>query len=159
MVLVPELDVVIVHMADLDKGGVGDLEGIQLMDRIFAARISGPSNDSKLGELRREPLGKETNPRLRANLSALDAVAVNNLQGLYRLSPRQALKFYEYDKRMFVQTIGLPYPDIEVFVAEDGSLQTPIVDVVFTPDKALEHKPTSIEMQFRGRTMTATRED
>ena len=67
------------------------------------------------------------------------------------------LRLYKYDKRLFIQPLGMARPDAEVFVVSDGTLRSPLVNLIIRPIKNGDKKIDSLEMTFGGRTLTGKR--
>jgi CubicO group peptidase (beta-lactamase class C family) len=157
MVLVPKLQVIVVHLADTDAGrGVDDSQVNQLLEKIFAARENGPIGQSSLKSLAAESLDVAP-PAALSVLDPIHADARRNLQGRYMISDQQGLRFYEFKERMFVEAIGFPLPDVELFLSSDGLLRNPLVNAAFSPQGGLVNPPQAIGFDFQGRELTAQR--
>jgi CubicO group peptidase (beta-lactamase class C family) len=160
MVLVPELDVIIVHLADTDAGdGVPDNRVAELMNLILEARSEGPLGGSDLAEVTPEKLSGTAPAQIERDLSPVSGELVSEVEGTYLISEKVGIRLYEFNKRLFAQPIGMPLPDVEVFLAKDGSLHSPIANVEFEPVMANGVKATKLKMTFRGRTQTGQRVD
>jgi len=158
MVLFPELDLMIVHRADTDTGrGVTDQDVRKLMDMILGARKGTPSRFADLGPVREEKLTDKEPKPLRNDYLAVSKKRRSKLVGRFMFSENTGMKLYEFRKRLFLQPVGMPLTDAEVFEVSDGSLRSPLVDLIIEPIESNGKKIDSIKMSFRGQTVTGKR--
>ena len=158
MVLFPELDVLIVQLADTDAGsGVSGRDGVKLLDMIIGARKGNPASDAALGRLRVKKLSGKSPEPLRNDLQAVPENRRTALEGRYAFSEKTGIRLYQFDGRLFAQPIGMRLTDIEVFQASDGTLRSPVASPVFEPIPGLDGPVTALRMTFRGRTQTGKR--
>jgi len=157
MVLFPEIDVVVVHLADTDAGeGVSDAYVGELMDRILSAR-SGPRQGRQvLGAVRKEKLS-DTAPLPIENLSPVPAGMLAKVTGIYMFDEKRGIKLYAFEGRLFGRTVGIPLPDVELFVAHDGSFRSPVASVKIEQGPVSGGRVGEVTMSFAGRSAVAKR--
>ena len=150
MVLFPEIDVIIVHLANTDASrGVGGRQLRELLTMIVDARQSAPADDCALKDVEVALLKSAPESFSNARFETVSEEEIGALTGVYEVSPQISFKLYEFDNRLFAQPIGLPYPDVELFKLENGSFGNPITPVVFRAGKTKD----SIAITFEGRTV------
>lgn len=156
MVLIPDLDVLVVHLADTDNGrGVSDRSVEKLMALIIDARTGEPSPDLKLEPVKVKKLsGKSPLP-----LPSLKSVSPQDrarLKGRY-MAGGLGLRLYQHSDRLFAQPIGQPLNDVEVFLSQDGSLQSPIASLKIEPVSNNDKSVDALRLTFRGQTVSLKR--
>ena len=158
MILFPKLDLLIVHRTDTDQGrGASGRDVYQLMNMIIASRKRKSADDANIGPVQVKPLsGKKPIP-LRKDYSAVPENQISLSAGTYMFNKDLGLRLYKYDKRLFIQPLGMARPDAEVFVVSDGTLRSPLVNLIIRPIKNGDKKIDSLEMTFGGRTLTGKR--
>ncbi|MEZ5426264.1 MAG: serine hydrolase [Pyrinomonadaceae bacterium] len=158
MVLIPDLDLLIVHLADTDSGpGVGDQQVYQLMNKILAAKKGRVSGKSKLGPVRVKALSEKEPEPLRRDFKTVSAGSRRALEGRYMFNEKTGIRFYQFEDRLFLQPVGMPFPDAEVFEVADGSLRSPLVDFIVRPVRNGKETVETVEMTFLGETRTGRR--
>ena len=149
MVLIPDLDLVVVLLADTDNGrGVSERSVESLMDLILASRTGKPSPEFGLGPVKAKNL-TDVEPITMPNLSAVSAKNRSMLEGRY-MAGDFGLRLYQHNDRLFAQPIGQPLNDVEVFSMSDGSLSTPLVKLKITPVPSQGKKFAALNLMFRG---------
>ena len=157
--LIPDLDIVIVHLANTDTAeGVPDRSAEKLLDLILQARGKGPSGGEALKEVSAEEIGSPP-PVLDLDLRPIAKEKIDKLAGKYMVSDKIGIRLYEHDDRLFAEPVGMGLPDVEVLSGKDGALSSPLVDVVFKPQKDADGSYAGLSMTFRGRTMIGRRTD
>lgn len=157
MVIIPDAGIVIVHLADTDRGrGISGANQLKLLQKIMAAKTGDADASATLGEVRSKRLKRQPTQLSKADYVTLDEDQIANIVGTYSVAGNVKMKFYEHDDRLFVQPIGLPYPDVELLQRNDGILGNPVVPIEFKRHPA-EAKIKKIEFTFEGRTMTCLR--
>jgi hypothetical protein len=157
MVLFPELDLVIVHLADTDRGrGLRDSDVTKLMDRILGARKT-KRGTSKLESVSVEKLSDKNPIPIRSDYSLLTDKQRDALEGTYMFTEQEGMTLYPYEKRLFLQPIGMPLNDVEVLQVSDGSLRSPLVSLVVEPVFNDEMTVDEIQVTFRGQKMNGKR--
>jgi len=144
MVLVPELDLAIVHRVDTDRGAsMSDDRVAGLIESIFAART--PASESAwslrnedrpvaLVPLRPAPLGPPgSGPAAYVQPLPVPESVQGQVVGTYTGANGAAVQLFTRDGRLFAHR-DVPIPsEVELFAAEDGSLFSPEAPVRLTP--------------------------
>ncbi|MCO6512135.1 MAG: serine hydrolase [Aridibacter famidurans] len=158
MVLFPEIDLLIVHLADTDSGnGVDDRDGFKLMEMILEARTGGAKGGERIGPVRVEPLSDKEPAPLKSGLKAVPPALQKKLEGRFTVNERIGIEFYRYEDRLFAAPVGMPLPDAEMLLDGDGTLTSPLVEVVFEPLVAADGSVNEVKMTFGGRTSVGKR--
>lgn len=157
MVLFPEIDVIVVHLADTDGGrGVGDSDGIALLDRIMAAREERPAPEPSLRAVQVQSLGHAPNP-IHDSLTKIPEEKLKALVGRFEDPQGGGIRLYEYDRRLFAQPLGVSLPDVELFLATDGSLQSPLIPLTMKTAAGTGGLVAELRVTFSGRTQVSRR--
>lgn len=158
MVLFPEIDLVIVHLADTDSGnGVDDRDGFKLMEMILEARTNGAKGGEKLGPVRVEPLSRKDPAPLKSNLKPVPLPLQRKIEGRFMVNETIGIEFYRFEDRLFARPVGMPLPDAEMLLDSDGTLTSPLADVIFEPLPASDGSIGEVKMTFGGRTSVGKR--
>jgi len=158
LVLFPEQDLVIVHLADTDRGpGVDDEQSTELLRMLLAAKQTKMAKQGtpNLAPVRVQALSKQDPPGIRTDYEVPSPEQTQALVGSYRL-PRGGLRLYPHEGRLFVQAIGLPLSDVELFFVSNGSLRSPIAGLVILPTW-VDERVTKLTVTFRGKTIVGAR--
>ncbi len=143
ILVVPDLEVVMVHVADFDRGrGVGWNPLQELLSMILDAKTADPKPEPELRALAPEPLGDvpaatepEPPPPPPPPLPPLPplpipATLLAALVGDYLIEPADSLTLFAFDERLFVRDDGF---EIELLARPGGHLFSPWVSVVLEP--------------------------
>ncbi len=160
MVLIPKIDVLIVHLADTNSGrGVNDGKVITLLNKILDAKTK-PKESKSLQQIKIKKLSDKKPITLREDYSLISKKRRADLEGVFMFTDKIGVKFYQTDSRLFLQPLGMPLSDAEVFQVSDGSLRSPLVNLVVLPtENKTGGKIKEIMMSFRGRQMKGIRKD
>lgn len=158
ILLIPEIDTLIVHLADTDSGrGISNRKVIMLLDKILKARTKVTGNQL-VKQVKIEKLSDKKPAPLREDYSLLTKKRRSALEGVYMFTEQIGVKFYQSENRLFLQPIGMPLSDAEVFQVSDGSLRSPLVNMFVSPiENKNGGKIKEIKMSFRGRQMIGIR--
>lgn len=158
MILFPAIDLLIVHLADTDSGnGVDDRNGFTLMEMILEARISGVKGGEKLGPVRVDPLSGKAPAPLKTDLKPVPSVLQEKVVGRFMVNEQIGIEFYRFEDRLFATPVGMPLPDAEMLLDDNGTFTSPLVDVIFEPSVAADGSIGEVKMTFEGRTSVGKR--
>ncbi len=157
MILFPEIDLLVVHLADTDSGnGIQDSVGAELVEKILAARNEGAGAGANTGPVRVEPLSDKKPVPLKS-LKAIPAKLLKKVVGTYMVNESIGMEFYAYENRLFARPLGIRLPDAEMLADTDGTLTSPLAEVVFKPVPDSDGAINEMKMTFAGRTSVAKR--
>lgn len=157
MAIIPELDLLIVHLADTDNSrGVSAQNVENLMGKIIDTCDFEKSVDPnvELKAVRTISLQKSIRPKLK-NLSPIPAAMRARLAGKY-LQGRMGVELYEDNDRLFAKPIQIPVNDIELLFDEKKKLTSPIANVTIEV-KRQKSEIVGLQLSFRGRVVALRR--
>lgn len=154
MVLFPEIDMLIVHMADTDSSrGVDGRQLRRLLEMIVDSRESAPADDCPLKDVATKSLQSAPKKFRETGFEPIEEKKIDAWVGSYEAAPNVGVKLYKFESRLFLQPLGMPYPDVELFQMDEGTWANPVAPV----SVSVNESDSSISITFNGRTMTAKR--
>ena len=158
VLVVPGLDLVVVHRGDTDNGReVGGGAVWRIFETIAAAKVGDTSPSPSLIPVSTEPLAGAADAPTDLDFIVLPRAAHADYMGAYRLQPgdREA-RVYEFQSMPFVWVDGLG--DGELAYVGDDTFAVPVVPgtfVRFTRDE--DGSVVTIAVDYRGRVMSGER--
>jgi CubicO group peptidase (beta-lactamase class C family) len=157
MFIVPELDLLIVHRTDTDRGpGVSDRQGAALMDEIVQAIVGDVREDALLVDVETRPLGA-TPPPLARDWAPVPAKLIATLVGRYVDAQGAEFDLFEYDGRLFARRQSGSSSEAELFLNAEGDLISPIAPFRLRAGEQVDGRAQSVTIWFRGREMRLNR--
>ena len=154
MVLFPEIDMLIVHMADTDSSrGVDGRQLRRLLEMIVDGRESAPADDCPLKDVETKSLQSAPKKFRETGFEPIEEKKIDAWVGSYEAAPNVGVKLYKFENRLFMQPLGMPYPDVELLQMDEGTWANPVAPV----SVRVNESDGSISITFNGRTMTAKR--
>ena len=159
LAVAPEEDLVFVHCGDwYHDRGLDFRDAGRIFSKLLEARGAAETEQPELGPLHIQPFEHSLPAPELPEPVAISADELDGLAGTYVVSPELSFRVHLFQDRLFVQPLGAPMAELELFALSENRFYSPVFPLRVDIERDENGVGQAVAVQLGQRPMRAVRE-